>query len=59
MKTGTMVEYAVRRSREHVLRFLRLHEQLRGGNIDEAWLSQIEGRNNIFPELDYRVYRPS
>ena len=59
MKTGTMVEYAVRRSREHVLRFLRLHEQLRGGNIDQAWLSQLEGRNNIFPEIDYRVYRPA
>jgi 1,4-alpha-glucan branching enzyme len=58
MKTGTMVEYAVRRSREHVLRFLRLHEQIRGGNIDEPWLSQIEARNNIFPEIDYRVYRP-
>ncbi len=59
MKTGTMVEYAVRRSREHVLRFLRLHEQLRGGNIDEPWLSQLEARNNIFPEIDYRVYRPA
>jgi 1,4-alpha-glucan branching enzyme len=58
MKTGTMVEYAVRRSREHVLRFLRLHEQLRAGNIDEPWLSQVEARNNIFPELDYRVYSP-
>jgi 1,4-alpha-glucan branching enzyme len=58
MKTGTMVEYANRRSREHVLRFLRLHEQLRGGNINEPWLSEIEARNNIFPEIDYRVYRP-
>ncbi|MFL5343225.1 MAG: glycoside hydrolase family 57 protein [Hyalangium sp.] len=58
MKTGTMVDYAVRRTKEHVLRFLRLNEQVRGGNIDEAWLSQVEARNNIFPEIDYRVYRP-
>jgi 1,4-alpha-glucan branching enzyme len=58
MKTGTMVDYAVRRTKEHVLRFLRLHDQVRGGNIDEAWLSQVEARNNIFPEIDYRVYRP-
>jgi 1,4-alpha-glucan branching enzyme len=58
MKTGTMVDYAVRRTKEHVLRFLRLHDQGRGGNIDEAWLSQVESRNNIFPEIDYRVYRP-
>jgi 1,4-alpha-glucan branching enzyme len=59
MKTGTMVDYAVRRTKEHVLRFLRLHDQVRGGNIDEGWLSQIESRNNIFPEIDYRVYRPT
>ena len=30
MKTGTMVEYAIRRTREHVLRFTRLHDQIRG-----------------------------
>ncbi|MCE9667265.1 DUF1957 domain-containing protein [Myxococcus stipitatus] len=59
MKTGTMVEYARRRSREHVQRFLRLHEQLRAGTVDEGWLSQVESRDNVFPELDYRVYRPA
>ena len=58
MKTGTMVDYAVRRTKEHVLRFLRLHDQVRGGNIDEPWLSHVESRNNIFPEIDYRVYQP-
>ncbi len=59
MKTGTMVDYAMRRTKEHVLRFLRLHDQVRGGNIDEAWLTQLEARDNLFPEIDYRVYRPA
>ncbi len=59
MKTGTMVDYAVRRTKEHVLRFLRLHDQIRSGQIDEGWLSHVEGKNNLFPELDYRVYRPA
>ncbi|WP_257456456.1 glycoside hydrolase family 57 protein [Archangium lipolyticum] len=58
MKTGTMVDYAVRRTKEHILRFQRLHDQIRDGNIDEGWLSHIEGKNNLFPEIDYRVYRP-
>jgi 1,4-alpha-glucan branching enzyme len=58
MKTGTMVDYAVRRTKEHILRFQRLHDEIRGGNIDEGWLAHIEGKNNIFPEIDYRVYRP-
>ncbi len=58
MKTGTMVDYAVRRTKEHVLRFQRLHDQVRAGTFDEAWLSHIESKDNLFPELDYRVYRP-
>ncbi len=58
MKTGTMVDYAVRRTKEHVLRLLRLHEQIRRGAVDEGWLAHVEGRDNLFPEIDWRVYRP-
>jgi len=56
MKTGTMVEYAVRRTKEHVLRFLKLHDQIRQDRIDVNWLSHVEGKNNIFPEIDFRIY---
>ena len=59
IKTGTMVDYAVRRTREHLLRFTRIYEQVKGSGIDEQWLSSVEGRDNLFPEIDYRVYRPS
>ncbi|HSB20194.1 MAG TPA: 1,4-alpha-glucan branching protein domain-containing protein [Anaeromyxobacteraceae bacterium] len=59
MKTGTMVEYAIRRTKEHLLRFTRLHDQLRAGRIDEGWLSHVEGKDNIFPEIDFAVYRPA
>ena len=58
MKTGTMVEYATKRTRDHLLRFTRLHDQLRTGTVNEQWLAHVEGRDNIFPELDYRLYRP-
>jgi 1,4-alpha-glucan branching enzyme len=57
MKTGTMVDYAVRRTKEHVLRFQRLHDQLRRGSIDEGWLTHVESKDNLFPEIDYRVYQ--
>jgi 1,4-alpha-glucan branching enzyme len=59
MKTGTMVDYAIRRTREHVMRFTRLHDQIRAGRIDETWLDQVESRDNLFPELDYRTYSPA
>jgi 1,4-alpha-glucan branching enzyme len=57
MKTGTMVEYAIRRTKEHVLRFTRLHDQLRSHQVDEPWLASVESRDNIFPEIDHTVYR--
>ncbi len=59
MKTGTMVDYAVRRTKEHVLRLHRLHDQIRRGALDEGWLAHVEGRDNVFPEIDWRVYRPA
>ena len=57
IKTGTMVDYAVRRTKDHVLRFTRLYDELRAGKVDEAWLAQVESRDNLFPEIDYRVYQ--
>ncbi len=59
IKTGTMVDYAVRRTREHLLRFTKLYQQVKDGGIDEQWLSSVESRDNLFPEIDYRVYHPS
>ena len=26
------------------------------GNLDEAWLRDVESKDNIFPDLDYRIY---
>lgn len=59
MKTGTMVEYAIQRTQEHVSNFLRLDQEIRNDSIDEGWLGWLEYRNNLFPEIDYRIYRPS
>jgi 1,4-alpha-glucan branching enzyme len=56
MKTGTMVEYACERTKVHVLNFQHLYEQIKKNEIDEPWLSQIERRHNLFPNIDYRVY---
>jgi 1,4-alpha-glucan branching enzyme len=56
MKTGTMVEYAHERTKVHVLNFNHLYEQIKANTVDEGWLSQIERRHNLFPDIDYRVY---
>jgi 1,4-alpha-glucan branching enzyme len=56
MKTGTAVDYACRRVKAHLARFRRLDREIASGSIDESWLVEVEGRDSIFPELDYRVY---
>jgi 1,4-alpha-glucan branching enzyme len=58
MKTGTMVPYAVRRTRSHLLRFDKLCEDVNAEKVDSGWLSQVEAMDNIFPNINYRVYRP-
>ncbi len=56
MRTGTTVSYATRRMNEHVLRFNRLYDELRAGRVTERWVAEIEARDNVFPDLDYRIY---
>lgn len=58
MAGGTMVEYSKRRIEDHLVRFLRLHEQLRQNSVDTVWLQHLQEKDNIFSELDYRVFTP-
>jgi len=57
MATGTHVSYAIRRTKEHILRFNRLYSEIKSNAIDEAWLADIEYKDNIFPEIDYRLHQ--
>ncbi|MCB1194631.1 DUF1957 domain-containing protein [bacterium] len=56
MKTGTMVEYAYKRTKDHIARFTRIYEDLKRGALDESWLEEIEAKDTIFPDIDYSVY---
>lgn len=58
MRTGTMVPYAVRRTKSHVQRFTKLYEDIKADKIDAGWLQKVEAIDNIFPNINYRVYRP-
>ena len=44
------------RARQHQFGTRRLLRELQAQNIDEAWLTDLESRDNIFPSIDYRVY---
>ena len=56
MKSGTMVEYAVNRTRSHIANFLRLYNDIISNSMDENYINYLETHNNIFPEIDYRIY---
>ncbi|MCC7490939.1 MAG: DUF1957 domain-containing protein [Fimbriimonadaceae bacterium] len=56
MRTGTMVEYAQKRTNDHLQRFETLFLGLQHGGLDETALAEYESRDNIFADLDYRVY---
>jgi len=55
-RTGTSPDYARKRVKDHLLRFIKLHEQLTAGKVDEIWLTQIEAMDNIFPEVNWRYW---
>lgn len=56
MYAGTMVEYAVKRTKDHLHRFNRLYDEIQRGAIDVLWLTDIESKDNLFPNINYRVY---
>ncbi|HTH14057.1 MAG TPA: 1,4-alpha-glucan branching protein domain-containing protein, partial [Spirochaetia bacterium] len=57
IKSGTTVGYAERRVKEHIANFTRIYDSLSSNTMDTEWLTTLEKRNNLFPELDYRVFR--
>jgi 1,4-alpha-glucan branching enzyme len=56
MTTRTMVEYAEKRTSEHIVRFNKLYEQIKSNQIDENYLKDIEWKDNIFPEISYKEF---
>ena len=51
LRTGTSPDYAARRVKDHLLRFLTIYEQVTNGRVDESWLRVVETRDNLFSEI--------
>ncbi len=56
LHTGTSPEYARQRVKDHLLRFIALHEQLTSTRVAEKWLQDVESRDNLFPEINFRYW---
>ena len=56
MKTDTFADYATKRTKEHIGRFLALYGQLKEGNIYRDMLAKAENKYNLFENIDYSMY---
>jgi 1,4-alpha-glucan branching enzyme len=56
MKMGTTVPYAEKRLKEHISNFNKIYENLCKNTVNTEWLTKIEKKNNIFPDIDYRMF---
>lgn len=56
MRSGTTVPYATRRTNDHITRFHRLYDGLVHGTLDQGYLDEVARRDNLFPDIDYRIY---
>ena len=57
MKTNVFVEYAEKRTKDHIDMFNKVYEMVKNSNIDNDWLRKRINQYNLFPDIDYRVYQ--
>jgi len=58
MKMQTSVEYAEKRTKDHVARFSRLYWAIKNDDLQEEELKTLEYLDNIFPDINYTVFKP-
>lgn len=59
MSTGNFAEYARKRTRDHLVVFNHLYDEILEGKVDSEALRKLEERSPLFRELDYRVWSSS
>ena len=57
INAGDAIEYAKKRFTEHTARFNSLYKSIISKNIPKRWLVEIEDRDRIFADIDYRVFK--
>jgi 1,4-alpha-glucan branching enzyme len=56
MMTGNHKGYAEKRFKTHLTRFHKLSEQLRRGKLDEAFLADLEEKDNLFSNIETKAF---
>ncbi len=56
LRSGQSSSFARRQIEESVGNFTRIYEMLCANTVDTEWLTSLEKKNNLFPEINYRVF---
>ncbi len=56
IRAGTVVSYAENRIKTHITNFNKIYESLCRGNVSTEWLTNLERINNIYPDINFRVF---
>jgi 1,4-alpha-glucan branching enzyme len=57
LRAGKSGSFARRQIEDAVTNFNRIYEMLCANTVGTEWLTRLEKRNNIFPNINYRVFR--
>jgi len=57
MRTNSSRSFARSRVAESIENFDRIYEMLSSNTVDTEWLTSLEKRDNIFPSINYRIFR--
>jgi len=54
---GEDVDYARRRLEIHLRNFTTIYEALGNSRVNTRWLTSLEQRDTVFPNINYSVFR--
>jgi 1,4-alpha-glucan branching enzyme len=57
LTAGSASAYATRRVKTHLHRFDRCVTMVDNDAVDEPYLDEIASRDNLFPDIDYRIFQ--
>jgi len=57
MRTGRSSGFARQKVEEAIGNFGRIYDMLSANTVATEWLTRLEKRNNIFPQMNYRMFR--
>ncbi|HEX5219147.1 MAG TPA: DUF1957 domain-containing protein, partial [Verrucomicrobiae bacterium] len=52
LRTNTSPDYAKKRVKSHLWNFNSIYHQLQTKKLNEKWLTDLEARDNIFPDIN-------